>query len=83
YTALSYVHGDRSERRPITLAGRSFMITRGLHDALDAIWARGDRERWFWVDQLCINQQNLMEKNAQVAQMGAIYASADQVVAWL
>ena len=83
YAAVSYVHGDMSERKPITLAGRSFMITEGLYDALAAIHARGGGDRWFWIDQLCINHQNLAEKNAQVAQMSVIYASADQVVAWL
>ncbi|RWA07572.1 hypothetical protein EKO27_g7529 [Xylaria grammica] len=36
-----------------------------------------------WIDYLCINQQNDIEKAWQVALMGDIYKKADQVVAWL
>jgi hypothetical protein len=36
-----------------------------------------------WIDALCIDQNNIMEKNHQVQQMGWIYSNATQVVSWL
>lgn len=36
-----------------------------------------------WIDALCIDQDNVTERNEQVQKMGAIYSEADQVVAWL
>jgi len=37
----------------------------------------------FWIDALCIDQNNTKEKNHQVKQMGKIYANAYRVVSWL
>ena len=38
---------------------------------------------WIWIDQLCIDQWSISEKNHQVAQMGIIYSQALQVLVWL
>jgi Heterokaryon incompatibility protein (HET) len=37
----------------------------------------------YWVDAICINQQDFQERAAQVAIMGRIYQSADTVIGWL
>ncbi|KAF4810289.1 Heterokaryon incompatibility protein 6, OR allele [Colletotrichum tropicale] len=37
----------------------------------------------FWVDAICIDQQNDTERSDQVQLMGKIYQSASRVVAWL
>lgn len=36
-----------------------------------------------WVDAVCINQQDIAERNAQVSLMGEIYSQASQVLVWL
>ncbi|TGO29517.1 hypothetical protein BPAE_0014g00680 [Botrytis paeoniae] len=36
-----------------------------------------------WIDALCINQNDNIEKGLQVRQMGRIYSSALQVLAWI
>lgn len=36
-----------------------------------------------WIDAICVNQRNDLERNAQVSIMGDIYAQADEVFAWL
>jgi hypothetical protein len=36
-----------------------------------------------WVDALCIDQSNLLEKNHQVQQMGALYTHAQWGLAWI
>lgn len=40
-------------------------------------------EPLLWIDAICINQDDTVEKNHQVQQMGRIYASADWVLIWL
>lgn len=36
-----------------------------------------------WADAICINQTNVIERNLQVALMGAIYSKAQRVIVWL
>lgn len=46
------------------------------------MWDAGERK--LWIDQLCINQEDLLEKSNQVLRMiGLVYERADRVVAWL
>ena len=42
-----------------------------------------EQVRVLWIDALCINQQDVSERNHQVSQMGRIYQSATGVLAWL
>jgi hypothetical protein len=39
--------------------------------------------RVFWIDALCINQQDESEKSSQVVRMSDIYRLADRVIVWL
>jgi hypothetical protein len=36
-----------------------------------------------WVDALCINQEDVEERNLQVLRMSSIYRQAQAVLAWL
>ncbi|TVY81444.1 Heterokaryon incompatibility protein 6 OR allele [Lachnellula suecica] len=38
---------------------------------------------WIWIDALCIDQQNVTERNHQVRFMGNIYKMAEEVFVWL
>lgn len=42
-----------------------------------------DYSRTLWVDAICINQNDIDERNAQVKRMGFIYSLASRVVIWL
>ncbi|KAI9869595.1 MAG: hypothetical protein M1830_005317, partial [Pleopsidium flavum] len=42
-----------------------------------------DTKVTIWVDQLCIDQSNVEERNHQVRLMGRIYGKAQNVVVWL
>lgn len=45
-----------------------------------------DTERCFqslWIDALCIDQENVLERNHQVQQMGQIYSNAEHVISWI
>ncbi|KAH7090209.1 heterokaryon incompatibility protein-domain-containing protein [Paraphoma chrysanthemicola] len=44
----------------------------------------GDGEKvWYWIDSLCIDQDNMAERNAQIKIMGQIYRTAAQCDVWL
>ena len=82
FEALSYVWGPSNDRRYVTCNEKTLSITRDLQNALRHL--RLDNEsRTMWIDQLCINQQDLNEKSAQVQLMGSIYRSAKRVIVWL
>jgi hypothetical protein len=57
-------------------------VPRNLGRALRRLRYR-DRQRRLWMDSVCIDQQNVEEKNCQVARMGRIFATATRVVVWL
>ncbi|KAG8676504.1 hypothetical protein FPOAC2_02621 [Fusarium poae] len=82
YEALSYVWGDTSPAKYISLDDKDIAITPNLHSALTHIRS-ADSVRTIWVDALCINQSFHDERNQQVRIMGDIYKSAKQVIVWL
>ncbi|KAF2249584.1 HET-domain-containing protein [Trematosphaeria pertusa] len=82
YEALSYVWGDAKHTIQIQVDGQPWPITRNLHLALKNLRSE-DQARILWVDAVCINQQDIAERNSQVSMMGAIYGGASTVVAYL
>jgi hypothetical protein len=42
-----------------------------------------DTDRALWMDALCINQEDVIERNQQVYLMGSIYSQAREVLVWL
>ena len=81
YEALSYEWGSE-KFRVITLNGQDIKIRQNLFDALLSLRLT-DVARTLWVDAVCINQENIEERNHQVSQMAAIYGQAQSVVVWL
>ncbi|KEY72640.1 hypothetical protein S7711_06274 [Stachybotrys chartarum IBT 7711] len=70
--------------------GQTFVILNGAeHDVtpnlLDALrqCAISFPSSLFWVDALCINQTDLIERQVHVALMDQIYRNAHQVILWL
>jgi hypothetical protein len=43
----------------------------------------GDEECVLWIDAICINQSDELERSVQVGYMGEIYESARRVVVWV
>jgi hypothetical protein len=82
YDAVSYVWGDANITVLIRLHDTTRSVTTNLGLALRYL-RLAEEQRILWVDALCINQENNLEKNHQVRQMGSIYASAQQVIVWL
>ena len=81
YQALSYVWGSPVARRSIALNGKRKYITANLFSALSNI--RQEHDQYLWVDALCIDQDNDIERTHQVQNMARIYEKAEQVLVWL
>jgi len=82
YTALSYVWGSEEGKRMIFVDGVEFHVTVNLLRALRSL-CHESKELPFWVDAVCIDQNNLEERGQQVGIMGAIYASAWKTIIYL
>lgn len=82
YEALSYVWGDATLQRRIVVDGHSVNVTASLESALRAL-RKGDVAHTMWADALCINQEDVLEKNVYVPLMGRVYAIASSVAVWL
>ena len=83
YEALSYVWGDPVLPQVLHLdGGRTHAITTNLFNCLVSL-RKVDMTRVLWVDAVCINQENLQEKEQQIALMGKIYKNATRAVIWL
>jgi hypothetical protein len=64
------------------LDGYYVQVTSNLQSALKHIRSETETVA-IWVDALCINQEDLEEKNLQILRMRSIYKSADEVIAWI
>lgn len=82
YEALSYMWGKEEAKTPIKVDGKIFKVRPNLFAALQNLRLPA-KSRVLWIDAICINQQDLMERNHQVAQMASIYSYATQVLVWL
>jgi hypothetical protein len=80
--ALSYEWGTPSaDHYAILLNGREFVVRDNLLVALTQF--RYDaKDTPIWIDAICINQENIQERNDQVTKMGYIFQCASVVYAW-
>lgn len=82
YEALSYTWGGQSKPCSIDINGRPFSVTESLFRAL--LYLRDEQvDRILWIDAICIDQENDIERGHQVRRMALIYKNARQVVIWL
>lgn len=82
YHALSYMWGPADETHTIILNGRPIKIRKNLFHFLTT-WSKQYSDRKLWIDALCINQDDVRERNRQVTMMGDIYKTATSVLLWL
>jgi hypothetical protein len=79
---ISYVWGDPKDTLPIFLDGHIFNVTTNLESALRHLrWK--DAVQTFWIDAICINQSDNLERSQQVSLMGNIYSLVQQTVIYL
>ncbi|KAL9622065.1 MAG: hypothetical protein Q9160_003564 [Pyrenula sp. 1 TL-2023] len=82
YRALSYTWGDSAYRYPILLNGCRFLVTHNLLKALERMLVDEDVAH-VWIDAICVNQRDLVERSQQVSYMRQIYQNAQEVLIFL
>ena len=91
FKTLSYAWGDSTATRVAVVDGHEFPVTQNLDAALRSIRKQNPRPeneaRWrptfWWIDALCINQNDVSERSRQVNLMTRIYRKATGVHIWL
>ena len=74
--------GTPTDKAGIWLQGMRLSITQNLSAALHRL--RLPKEpRVFWVDAICINQDDVVERNQHIGIMRHIYKSAREVMVWV
>lgn len=82
YVALSYVWGNPIKSHSVRVSGKALGITQNLHSALVRL-RLADKHRSLWIDAICINQEDKIEKSQQIPLMPRIYSSSSSTIAWL
>lgn len=82
YDCLSYEWGAEQSGGHIFLNGRLMAVRENLLAFLSEA-AQSYHSINLWIDALCINQEDEVERSYQVRQMGVIYTNARQVLVWL
>ncbi|KAJ0110225.1 HET-domain-containing protein [Diaporthe amygdali] len=87
FEALSYTWGDSTSPISAFVAsstdpGLTMPIGRNLAMALRYLRSK-DQSRTLWVDAVCINQNDVDERNVEVKRMKDVYTLANRTVIWL
>lgn len=85
YVAMSYAWGNDSIRHLILVNGWPLFVRTNIFRCLrhlrkrPALYCR----RYIWIDSICINQSDHIEKGQQVAMMDRIFGKASFTLIWL
>ncbi|KAK3680435.1 heterokaryon incompatibility protein-domain-containing protein [Podospora appendiculata] len=82
YDATSYTWGSPANPKTINCNGFDLKIQQNAFDMLTDL-RHPDRPRTVWIDAICINQCDVVERGQQVSMMHKVYACARRVVVWL
>jgi len=82
YEALSYTWGSNYSIRSIEVNSKPLHVTKNLEVALRRL-RLPYTSRQLWIDAICINQEDDIERSEQVQLMRKIYTQAKQVIIWL
>jgi hypothetical protein len=90
FEALSYTWGDPADREEIVVVSEEevsvredvLSVGRNLAQALRHLRYE-TKSRTLWVDAICINQDDEIERSQQVRRASLIYEEARQVIVWL
>lgn len=90
FTAVSYTWGDGTaySNLPVQLGNHQTRALQSVLPLLHMLCSNtcGDfdlEEDWFWIDSICINQNDFEERASQVKLMGQIYRQARTTIVWL
>ncbi|KFA56422.1 hypothetical protein S40293_05070 [Stachybotrys chartarum IBT 40293] len=65
--------------------GSTFMVRLNLFQGLRMLQSTTyiQRQRFVWIDAICINQDDIEERSSQVKMMSNIFERADYIIGWL
>lgn len=79
YHALSYTWGGTEKASHVMVDGKELGVTSNLYMALQHLRLK-DVDQVFWIDAICIDQDNRDERRHQVEHMCKIYSQAEDVI---
>jgi hypothetical protein len=89
FHTLSYTwaDGDRIPKKPwyVEIENQRLPVLVSLKSFVDTLRSKDmllDGRNW-WIDSICIDQENLKERAEQVQLMHTIYQQSEQVIVWL
>ena len=85
FEALSYVWGPPDAKGRISINGEIVKVQKSVELALRRLRELPETRYGmkYWIDAICIDQNNIEERNIQVKRMYEIYGRALSVVVWL
>ena len=85
YDAISYMWGPADKTYRVWVDGHYIVVRENIYRFLKHYRNNciEGTALLLWIDTLCINQQDLIEKGRQVGRMGSVFSSAHQVLIWL
>jgi hypothetical protein len=81
YCAVSYSWSNQKLTEEIICDGQKLLVTRNCKAALRQLLGR--EANMLWIDAMCVNQEDVDERNSQVFFMGSIFRDAQHVLVWL
>ncbi|CAD6575078.1 MAG: hypothetical protein ASARMPRED_007045 [Alectoria sarmentosa] len=82
YEVLSYALERRKSESFINVNGYTIRVNPYLESSIESL-RYADRPRYLWVDDLCVNQKDIEERNSHVALVASIVTRASGVCIWL
>ncbi|KAK5122949.1 hypothetical protein LTR85_003514 [Meristemomyces frigidus] len=82
YEAISYTWGDPDDVGIVLCHDKELVLPANLVEAL-LQFRSAENEQYLCADAICLDQNNIEERSAQVRIMGDIFAAAARVLVWL
>ncbi|KAF2731284.1 HET-domain-containing protein, partial [Polyplosphaeria fusca] len=90
YSAVSYTWGDEPASRQLLVTSNdlehpedTMLLIRPHVDSFLRHFRKAHKTVYLWVDAICLNQQDGVEKGQQIQLMGDIFKTAKKVHVWL
>ncbi|KAH7088037.1 heterokaryon incompatibility protein-domain-containing protein [Paraphoma chrysanthemicola] len=82
YETISYVWGKAQFDKRIHLIGQALAITSRVEEILCRLRCK-DKPRTIWIDSICIDQSNIIERSKQILLMRKIYRGGVRNIAYI
>jgi hypothetical protein len=82
FDAVSYRWRSQIKTQPVTIDEQLFVLTSNQSQIIQDL-RYTDSNRRIWIDAICIDQTNVVERSQQVQLMRLIYSKAHRVCVWI